>query len=215
MMGQEARRTVAEYKHDYYIAHKEMWQNVYGPRQRAKRSGSGKSSEESRRYYAAHKEARALSSKRYHLAHAEELRAKAAEYRKMHKMERSARRAAAYWSDPEKYREKTRQWMARHPNQPRYSTVHSLNTFYANRRRVSLRGNGGTHTEAEWQEKLDLLGNVCIYCGESKPLTRDHKVPLSRGGTDDIMNIVPACRSCNSRKRTRTSMEFLGLTKAA
>lgn len=61
----------------------------------------------------------------------------------------------------------------------------------------------------EWREKCALLGNVCIYCGEAKPLTRDHDVPLTRGGTDDIANLLPACKSCNSRKGTRTAREYL------
>ena len=34
-----------------------------------------------------------------------------------------------------------------------------------------------------------LFANVCAYCGESRPLVRDHKVPLVRGGTNDITNI--------------------------
>ncbi len=59
-----------------------------------------------------------------------------------------------------------------------------------NRRRARKAANGGSHTHAEWLEKCALLGNVCIYCGESKPLTRDHNIPLSRGGTDDITKFV-------------------------
>ena len=80
--------------------------------------------------------------------------------------------------------------------------------LHDNRRRVRKAGNGGTHTAAEWREKCQVLGNVCFYCGEAKPLTRDHIIPLARGGTDDITNLVPACRSCNSRKHIQTAQEF-------
>jgi len=31
-------------------------------------------------------------------------------------------------------------------------------------------------------------------------LTRDHLVPLSRGGTNDWSNVVTACSTCNARK---------------
>ncbi len=50
----------------------------------------------------------------------------------------------------------------------------------------------------------------CQYCGrpatDLKPregLTRDHLVPLSRGGTNDWSNVVTACGSCNTRKANR------------
>jgi 5-methylcytosine-specific restriction endonuclease McrA len=33
-------------------------------------------------------------------------------------------------------------------------------------------------------------------------------VPLARGGTNFIDNILPACRGCNARKHTMTEEEF-------
>lgn len=45
--------------------------------------------------------------------------------------------------------------------------------------------------------------HVCAYCGEPHPtsaLTRDHIHPVSKGGKDTWMNVVTACRSCNSLK---------------
>jgi 5-methylcytosine-specific restriction endonuclease McrA len=45
--------------------------------------------------------------------------------------------------------------------------------------------------------------NRCVYCGKkSKQLTLDHLDPLSKGGSHTYTNIVPACQSCNSRKKT-------------
>ncbi len=84
-----------------------------------------------------------------------------------------------------------------------------------NRRRARRAGNGGSHTVAEWREKVAEFGSRCAYCREEKPLTRDHVVPISRGGTDDIENIVPACRSCNSRKNARSAAEAFGRTHDA
>ena len=47
----------------------------------------------------------------------------------------------------------------------------------------------------------------CQYCGrlqiELKPresLTRDHLIPLSRGGANDWTNVVTACSPCNTKK---------------
>lgn len=81
-------------------------------------------------------------------------------------------------------------------------------SFVANRRRIRKLGNGGSHTFAERKAKFESLGNVCFYCGKSGRLTIDHDMPVTRGGSDDIENILPACRSCNSRKHDKTAKEF-------
>lgn len=39
-------------------------------------------------------------------------------------------------------------------------------------------------------------------------MTLDHRVPLTKGGAHDLSNLVAACKSCNSRKRTRDELEF-------
>lgn len=69
----------------------------------------------------------------------------------------------------------------------------------------------GSFTGAEWLELVAQHGNACAYCGAIGPLEPDHRVPLTRGGTNFIANIVPACRSCNGRKHTMTEEEFRAL----
>lgn len=60
--------------------------------------------------------------------------------------------------------------------------------------------------------------NMCLYCGnyfDNIALSRDHLVPLSRGGEDAWTNVVTACKRCNARKGNRlpdeTNMELLAL----
>ena len=60
----------------------------------------------------------------------------------------------------------------------------------------------------------------CQYCGrpaaELKPreaLTRDHVIPISRGGTNDWTNVVTACSPCNTRKGNRLPAEIGPLTR--
>jgi 5-methylcytosine-specific restriction endonuclease McrA len=51
---------------------------------------------------------------------------------------------------------------------------------------------------------------LCLYCGHefSRPsLTRDHVLPLSKGGRDTWENVVTACFHCNSRKSNRTPQQ--------
>jgi 5-methylcytosine-specific restriction endonuclease McrA len=49
--------------------------------------------------------------------------------------------------------------------------------------------------------------HVCGYCGgqfREYQLSRDHIIPLHQGGKDRWMNVVTACRSCNTVKGGRT-----------
>ena len=49
--------------------------------------------------------------------------------------------------------------------------------------------------------------HVCGYCGgrfREYDLSRDHVVPLHLGGRDRWMNVVTACRRCNTLKGGRT-----------
>ena len=55
----------------------------------------------------------------------------------------------------------------------------------------------------------------CQYCGrhqaELKPreaLTRDHLIPISRGGSNEWTNVVAACSPCNARKGNRLVAEI-------
>jgi len=44
---------------------------------------------------------------------------------------------------------------------------------------------------------------TCQYCGASAPnvlLQIDHIIPVSKGGDNDIMNLITSCDSCNSGK---------------
>lgn len=81
--------------------------------------------------------------------------------------------------------------------------------YLENKRRARKFENGGSHTLEERRERFRYFGNVCYYCRRALPLTVDHAIPLSRGGTDDIENILPSCQSCNSKKNAKTKAEFI------
>ncbi len=79
---------------------------------------------------------------------------------------------------------------------------------YSNNRRSAKLNAEGSHTDAEWIAVVKVFNYCCAYCGVVKKLTRDHNVPLTRGGSNYISNIVPACGSCNSKKGTLTGDEY-------
>ncbi|MBA7624844.1 hypothetical protein ES703_32258 [subsurface metagenome] len=68
------------------------------------------------------------------------------------------------------------------------------------RRYAKERNAEGNHTLKEWQSLKRIYNNKCAICGNAKKLTKDHIIPLSKGGTDFISNIQPLCRNCNSKK---------------
>jgi 5-methylcytosine-specific restriction endonuclease McrA len=75
---------------------------------------------------------------------------------------------------------------------------------YAHARRAKLNGSSGRFTAKEWKELCERYGNKCLRCGQAKPLTPDHIVPVSKGGSNSIENIQPLCQPCNSVKHTQT-----------
>lgn len=82
----------------------------------------------------------------------------------------------------------------------------------ANRRRALKINAPGSHTADEFVDVLSTFSNRCAYCGgpfADGQVTIDHMVPLSRGGSDNITNIWPACRSCNCSKSDKTTGEYL------
>ena len=79
--------------------------------------------------------------------------------------------------------------------------------WYTKQRQRRKRGAEGSHTLGEWENlKVQQYNWICPACGKSEPeivLTEDHIIPISKGGSDNIKNIQPLCRSCNSIKHTK------------
>ncbi|KKN59954.1 hypothetical protein LCGC14_0537040 [marine sediment metagenome] len=78
--------------------------------------------------------------------------------------------------------------------------------FYTQQRRVKIRGAIGSHTLGEWENLKAQYNWTCPCCLKGEPetkLTEDHIIPISRGGSNNIENIQPLCRGCNSKKYTK------------
>lgn len=111
------------------------------------------------------------------------------------------RRRAREWNrrNRERVNARQREWARLNPERAR---------IRLQRRRARERGAEGTWTVDEWNELVDRYDGRCAYCGCSEPLTVDHRVPLARGGSNFISNILPACSRCNKRKSFRVEEEF-------
>lgn len=53
----------------------------------------------------------------------------------------------------------------------------------------------------------------CFYCDDQLEIDGEwhieHKTPKSKGGSNDLENLVPACPSCNLKKSAKTAKQFL------
>jgi 5-methylcytosine-specific restriction endonuclease McrA len=110
----------------------------------------------------------------------------------------------------EMYRESRRKWKKTNPERVKiHSRVANHN------RRARLNNVDGTHSP---QDEMDLFvwqRGVCHYCGDflysNMPYHIEHKIPLSRGGTNYIENIALSCPDCNRHKHNKTESEFFGI----
>ena len=94
----------------------------------------------------------------------------------------------------EKVNERARKWRKNNPKK--------VAIFKANRYAMD-KGAEGRHTLTEWLSVLFGEAYKCVMCGVRGRLTKDHIIPLSKGGTNYIWNIQPLCRSCNSIKHDK------------
>ena len=89
-----------------------------------------------------------------------------------------------------------------------YCNNHPENISHLKARRYARERNAeGSHTLLQWQMLKASYYYKCAICGDKKPLTKDHIIPLSKGGTDYIENIQPLCKNCNSKKHTKIIYE--------
>lgn len=98
-------------------------------------------------------------------------------------------------------------------NSQRWKGGKKLAVERGRRKRRNLERNAsGWHTFGEWETLKAQYNWSCAGCGRKEPeikLTRDHIIPLIRGGSDNIENVQPLCRSCNSKKGTRIDYKFI------
>ena len=55
-------------------------------------------------------------------------------------------------------------------------------------------------TDEQWAALVKAWGG-CAYCGATdRPLQRDCVLPIAHGGRYTLVNVAPACGSCNASK---------------
>ena len=120
-------------------------------------------------------------NKRYHRLYATKAARRARTYHRLHR---------------EQIYMKHKKWLLEHPER----AAAYQHQCYARHKTADA----GDFNAFMWQAILLIYRHRCYYCGaKPKVLTVDHIQALSRDGLHTSTNIVPACRSCNSRKGNR------------
>lgn len=132
----------------------------------------------------------------------------------------NAKNRENYYENKDAYKERAKRWGAanaaqvrkfkenwRH-NNPGYwnewrADNPELARMHSQRRRAHERAAVGNYTPAEWKALCAEYDYKCAKCGQQVPLTVDHVIPLSKGGSNSIDNIQPLCQRCNSGKKDR------------
>jgi 5-methylcytosine-specific restriction endonuclease McrA len=126
-----------------------------------------------------------------------------------------ARAAMQRWRQqhPDDHRAENRLYYARDPERRQRQIDSSPNRGAVRkaadaRRRSRKLESVRSFTNAEWRILVTQFGGQCAYCACETTLQADHRIPLARGGSNAITNILPACARCNFRKGVLTETEF-------
>lgn len=139
-------------------------------------------------------------SLKYREINREILRLKQREYRKCNKELEKERHKRWYKNNLEKHREYAKQY--RINNREEYIEKHRVRSHI---RRTLKLGNGGKYTIDQRKEMLEYFNYRCAYTGEciKDNLHIDHIVPVSKGGTSYIWNLVPSTPFANMSKSNK------------
>lgn len=168
--------------HELYLADKER---ILAQHKEYYENNKEKYLECCKEYREAHKEETKIAMHKYYLANADKIKARSSLQFKNFTEEQMAHRKAylkGYYST---------------------ESGRAYKRMKFHQRKALIDNLPNDFTKEEWESTVSLFGNRCAYCGEEKPLTQDHIIPVSKGGGYTKQNIVPCCGSCNSRKQDR------------
>jgi hypothetical protein len=79
-------------------------------------------------------------------------------------------------------------------------------------RNILSRLGNESFSEKDWKETKDYFLQRCVYCNAETDLLIEHAIPINKDklGEHRLGNLVPSCKSCNSKKGGLDFREFLG-----
>lgn len=157
--------------------------------------------------YSSCKQCKRESKRQYYAKHREEMNKRTAQYRIDNPRYDVQHRIKYRAKHREEINRHAAQWRTENPNyhhQYRIDNAGKYRAYTANRKALSIAAEG-TFTDEQFVELCNKYGNRCLCCGKDNvKLTVDHIVPLSKGGSNNLENVQCLCKSCNSKKHTKT-----------
>ena len=164
-----------------------------------------------RQHYQDHKDEHLDACKQYYVANRDRIGERNRKYQASHKTQLSEARRKYKEANADLIREQQRQSFQRHrpvrlAKLKAYRKAHpEVKQVGEARRYARLKGAKGLFGVRVWRRIVAEYGPQCLKCGEIKPPTIDHVVPVSKNGFDCVCNIQPLCLECNVKKHTRTA----------
>lgn len=100
---------------------------------------------------------------------------------------------------PERHKEHVRKWDEKNKERRKVITMNRI---------ARIKNSKGQFTNEQWRDLKDQCGHTCLKCGAKEPgvrLSIDHVIPISKGGSNSIVNIQPLCLPCNQSKNIKTT----------
>jgi len=191
------KEKMLEYNKQYYINNKEKMAQY-------KRNWAKNNEEKRKKYmgkwYIEHKDYCAERSRKYHQEHKEQIK----ENRKIYYKENREQFLKYVKKNREENKEHFKKYLKSYLKTDKGKAAAQRGRT---KRRARERNIINTLTSEEWVDILKQYNYKCAYGGckfdENNPPARDHVIPISKGGDNIKENVVPACQSCNSKKRDK------------
>lgn len=128
------------------------------------------------------------------------------EYRERNKQRDAEYRRQYSLLNREVLRERSRKRRMENPEEKR---------LHVRLRRERIANAKGHHTASDVKRQYEAQKGHCYYChcvlGDT--YQTDHVIPISRGGSDGMENIVVVCAPCNLSKGDKLPTEWMGSNK--
>jgi len=142
--------------------------------------------QQSQKRHAANRERDNARNREYLIEHPEVKRRAEKNYRRNH---------------PDRCVESNKRWLQKQPNKRRE---------YDQRRRIRESDARGSFTAKDVEILLRSQKDLCWWCGKqlAGKYHVDHRIPLSRGGSNNPENLCISCASCNHSKSDKLPSEW-------